>query len=73
MFNVYYTSTDIAKITGLAVTTINERIRELGIYPDEKIGKSRIFYQDKTNCIIANMRYGRKDRFLIFESKMNYV
>ena len=58
MFDVYYTSNDIANITGLAVTTINERIRELQIFPDMKIGRSRVFFQEKTNCIISQMRYG---------------
>jgi hypothetical protein len=68
----YYNCVEISYILGTYPKEIRNRIKELKIFPDVIIGKSKCYNMDKVNIIMAFKRYEKKEEFLIFESRLNY-
>jgi transposase len=67
-----YSIEDIAAEFKMGISTVYERLRNLEIFPDEVIGAKRFFYEEKKNCIGCYVKYRPDERFVIFESKMNF-
>jgi len=72
MTSELYSIVQIAEISNLSYSAIKERIKRLSIFPDAVKGKARLFSEEKTQCIISQIKYHKPTYWAIYESKMNY-
>ncbi len=67
-----YTVQDIAEMANLSLSAVKDRVTRLGIFPDGMKGKARLFNQEKTQCILSQIKYYKPTQWEIYESKINY-
>lgn len=67
-----YSIMEISEMSNLSIGAIKDRIKRLEIFPDGMKGKARLFNQEKTQCILSQIKYYKPTQWAIYESKMNF-